>query len=65
MACRDFCEISQASARQIIKRLSDAIAHIKNNYITFPEKWYDGLTLEISGEFVYSPVLWLQLIVHT
>ena len=37
MVYRDLCDISQESARRIIKRLSEAIAHLKNNYITFPE----------------------------
>ena len=37
MVYRDLCDISQASARRIIKRLSEAIAHLKINYITFPE----------------------------
>ena len=37
LACGDFCEISEPSASQIIKRVSEAIARLRNNYITFPE----------------------------
>ena len=29
----DLCEISQPSASRIIKRISEAIAHLENNYI--------------------------------
>ena len=36
LACGDLCEISQPSASRIIKRVSEAIARLKNNYITFP-----------------------------
>ena len=35
-ACGDLCEISQPSASRIIKRVSEAIARLKNNYIQFP-----------------------------
>ena len=41
LACGDLCEISQPSASRIIKRVSEAIARLRNNYITFPEG--DGL----------------------
>ena len=37
LACGDLCEISQPSASRIIKRVSEAIARLRNNYITFPE----------------------------
>ena len=35
-ACGDLCEISQPSASHIIKRVSEAIARLKSNYIQFP-----------------------------
>ena len=35
-ACGDLCDISQPSASRIIKRVSEAIARINNNYIQFP-----------------------------
>ena len=44
MACGDLCEISQTSASRIIKRVSEAIACMKNNYVTFPK----GDMLDIS-----------------
>ena len=34
-ACGDLCEISQLSASRIIKRVSEAIARLKNIHITF------------------------------
>ena len=37
MACGDLCDILQASASRIIKRVSEAIARLKNNHTTFPE----------------------------
>ena len=37
LACRDLWEISEPSASRIIKRVSEAIARLRNNYITFPE----------------------------
>ena len=36
LACGDLCDISQPSASRIIKRLSGAIASLKNEYIVFP-----------------------------
>ncbi len=36
LACGDLCQISQPSASRIIKRVSEAIACLKNNYINFP-----------------------------
>lgn len=38
LACGDLCEISQPSASRIIKRVSEAIARLKNNYIKFPDE---------------------------
>lgn len=38
LACADLCEISQPSASRIIKRVSEAIARLKNNHITFPNE---------------------------
>ena len=35
-ACGDLCDISQPSASRIIKQVSEAIARLKNEYITFP-----------------------------
>ena len=32
----DLCDISQPSARRIIKQVSEAIARLKNQYIKFP-----------------------------
>ena len=37
MACEDLCDISQASTSRYTKQVSEAIAGLKNNYITFPE----------------------------
>ena len=37
LACGDLCEISQPSASWIIKRVSEAIARLKNIHITFPD----------------------------
>jgi hypothetical protein len=37
LACGDLGEISQPSASRIIKRVSEAIARLRNNYITFLE----------------------------
>ena len=37
LACGDLTYISQPSASRIIKRVSEAIARLKNNYIAFPE----------------------------
>lgn len=37
LACADLTYISQPSASRIIKRVSEAIARLKNNYISFPE----------------------------
>ena len=36
LACGDLCDISQPSASRIIKRVSGAIARLKNEYIVFP-----------------------------
>ena len=36
LACGDLCEFSQPSASRIIKRISEAIARLKNEYIRFP-----------------------------
>ena len=35
-ACGDLCDISQPSASRVMKRVSEAIARIKYNYIQFP-----------------------------
>ena len=35
-ACGDLCDISQLTASRIIKRVSEAIARLKINYIQFP-----------------------------
>ena len=37
LACGDLCEISQPPASRIIKRVSEAIARLKNIHITFPD----------------------------
>ena len=36
LACGDLCEFSQPSACHIIKRISEAIGQLKNEYIRFP-----------------------------
>ena len=36
LACGDLCDISQPSASRILKRVSGAIARLKNQYIVFP-----------------------------
>ena len=37
LACADVCAISRPSASRIIKRVSEAIARLKNIYIPFPD----------------------------
>ena len=37
LACGDLCEISQPSASRIIKRVSESIARLHNEYINFPQ----------------------------
>ena len=64
LACGDLCEISQPSASRIIKRVSEAIARLRNNYITFPEG--DGLD-QVKLDFwrlCALQMLWVQLILH-
>ena len=47
LACEDLCEISKRSASRIIKRVSEAIARLRNNYIIFPEgDFLDQLKLD-------------------
>jgi hypothetical protein len=47
LACGDLCEISKRSASRIIKRVSEAIARLRNNYIIFPEDdFLDQLKLD-------------------
>ena len=58
MACKDLCEISQASASRIIKRQSKEVAHLKNNYITFPKgDVMDQLKLDFRRIYVFPSVV--------